>query len=53
MNQGRKKTDLLYCKIKNLKATGRQTDSGFVVLKGSEAVLDERPSTQNINMLPI
>ena len=42
----KKKSDLLYCKIKNLKATGRQTDSGFVVLKGSEAVLDERPSTQ-------
>lgn len=42
----KKKSDLLYCKIKNLKATGRQTDSGFVVLKGSEAVLTERPSTQ-------
>lgn len=40
------KSNLLYCKIKNLKATGRQTDSGFVVLKGSEAVLTERPSTQ-------
>ena len=42
----KKKSDLLYCKIKDLKAKGRQTDSGFVVLKGSEAVLDERPSTQ-------
>ena len=42
----RKKSNLLYCTIKNLKATGRQTDSGFVVLKGSEAVLEERPSTQ-------
>lgn len=41
-----KKADLLYCEIKNLKANGRQTDSGFVVLKGSEAVLKERPSTQ-------
>lgn len=41
-----KKTDLLFCEIKGLKATGRQTDNGFVVLKGSEAVLEERPSTQ-------
>lgn len=42
----RKKSNLLYCEIKNLKATGRLTDSGFVVMKSSEAVLDERPSTQ-------
>ena len=41
-----KKSDLLYCEIKGLKASGRQTDNGFVVLKGSEAVLEERPSTQ-------
>jgi hypothetical protein len=41
-----KKTDLLFCEIKGLRATGRQTDNGFVVLKGSEAVLQERPSTQ-------
>jgi hypothetical protein len=41
-----KKANLLYCVIKNLKAIGRQTDNGFVVLKGSEAVLKERPSTQ-------
>jgi len=40
------KQDLLYCKIKNVSATGRQTDGGFVVLKGSQAVLEERPSTQ-------
>ncbi len=40
-----KKTDLLFCEIKGVKATGRQTDNGFVVLKGSEAVLQERPST--------
>jgi len=39
-------TDLLICEIKGLKATGRRTESGFVVLKGSEAVLKERPSTQ-------
>lgn len=41
-----KKSDLLFCEIKNLKATGRQTDNGLVVLKDSEAVLEERPSTQ-------
>ena len=41
-----KKSDLLYCEIKGLKASGRITDNGFVVLKGSEAVLAERPSTQ-------
>jgi len=41
-----KKSDLLYCEIKNLKATGRLTDNGFVVLKDSGAVLKERPSTQ-------
>jgi hypothetical protein len=40
------KVGLLYCEIKGLKATGRQTDSGFVVLEGSEAVLEERPSTK-------
>jgi len=38
--------DLLFCEIKGLKASGRQTENGFVVLKGSEAVLKERPSTQ-------
>jgi hypothetical protein len=41
-----KKSDLLFCEIKNIKAAGRQTDNGLVVLKGSEAVLEERPSTQ-------
>jgi hypothetical protein len=40
------KAPLLSCVIKGCKATGRQTDNGFVVLKGSEAVLNERPSTQ-------
>lgn len=40
-----KKSNLLFCEIKGLKATGRQTENGFVVLKGSEAVLEERPST--------
>jgi hypothetical protein len=38
--------DVLFCEIKGVKARGRQTDNGFAVLKGSEAVLKERPSTQ-------
>jgi hypothetical protein len=41
-----KKSDILFCEIKGLKASGRQTENGFVVLKGSEAVLKERPSTE-------
>jgi hypothetical protein len=41
-----KKTDILFCNTKGIKASGRQTESGFVVLKGSEAVLKERPSTK-------
>jgi len=41
-----RRTDLLFCEIKGFKARGRQTDNGFAVLKGSEAVLEERPSTQ-------
>ena len=40
------KSDLLYCEIKNVRATGKQTENGFVVLMDSEAVLDVRPSTQ-------
>ena len=39
------KANQLSCEIKGLKATGRQTENGFVVLRGSEAVLEERPST--------
>jgi hypothetical protein len=45
-HEATKKSDLLFCEIKNIKATGRQTDNGLVVLKGSEAVLEERPSTK-------
>ena len=40
-----RKPDLFYCEIKQVKATGRQSENGFVVLNGSEAVLEERPST--------
>ena len=38
--------DLLTCTIKKVKATGRPTENGFLVLKGSEAVLEERPSVK-------
>jgi len=41
-----KKEDLFFCGIKGVRATGHQTENGFVVLKRSEAVLKERPSTQ-------
>ena len=37
---------LLSCTIKNVRATGRSTENGFLVLKGSQAVLAERPSTR-------
>jgi hypothetical protein len=41
-----KKVDFLICEIKNVKAMGRPSDNGFLVLKGSEAVLEERPSVR-------
>jgi hypothetical protein len=40
------KSTLLSCTIKKVKATGRPTENGFLVLKGSEAVLVERPSVK-------
>ena len=38
------KKQILVCEIKGLKATGYPTPTGFVVLKGSQAVLKERAS---------
>jgi hypothetical protein len=38
--------EMLYCEIKGLKARGRLTPNGFLVLKGSQAVLKERASSQ-------
>lgn len=38
------KKNVLFCEIKGLKATGTQSATGFVVFKGSQAVLDERPA---------
>lgn len=43
---GTRKSDLLVCTMKGVEARGRQTEKGFVVTKGSEAVLKERPSTK-------
>jgi hypothetical protein len=37
---------LLTCKIKKIEAKGYLTPNGIVVLSGSKAVLDERPSTK-------
>ena len=42
----RKAADLLTCTIKKLRAAGRLAENGFLVFKGSEAVLTERPSVK-------
>ena len=42
--EGSAEKKVLHCEIKGLKATGRLTPTGFVVLKGSHAVLKERAS---------
>ena len=42
--EGPAEKQILVCEIKGLKATGHLTPTGFVVLKGSEAVLKERAS---------
>ena len=39
--------DRLVCAIKGIEAFGKQTPSGFVVLKGSRAVLENRASAAN------
>lgn len=38
--------EILYCEIKGLKARGRLTPNGFLVLKGSQAVPKERASSK-------
>lgn len=40
------KKEILLCKIKNVTARGYQTPNGFIVLEGSQAVLEERSSAQ-------
>jgi hypothetical protein len=37
--------DVLLCEIKGIKARGHRIPNGFLVLKGSQAVLHERPSS--------
>ena len=37
--------DTLYCSIKGLQATGRVSDNGFVVFEGSQAVKEDRKSS--------
>lgn len=37
---------MLYCRIRGLVATGRRTAEGFIVYKGSQAVLAHRPSAK-------
>jgi hypothetical protein len=41
---GKTERELLFCEIKGLGATGHLTPTGFVVLKGSQAVMKERAS---------
>ena len=38
--------EMLYCEIKGLKARGHLSPNGFLVLKGSQAVLKERASVE-------
>lgn len=38
---------ILYCRIKGAEARGQRTPNGFVVFKGSTAVLKDRPSAQS------
>lgn len=40
------KKEILFCKIKGVTAKGYQTPNGFIVLEGSQAVLEERSSAQ-------
>ena len=42
--EGRSEQEILLCEIKGLRATGRLIPAGLLVLKGSQAVLDVRPS---------
>jgi len=46
MPKGETEKHVLVCQIKGLRATGHPTPTGFVVLKGSQAVLEERASAQ-------
>jgi hypothetical protein len=38
---------ILFCRLKGAEARGQRTANGFVVFKGSTAVLEERPSAES------
>jgi hypothetical protein len=38
---------VLYCRIKGAEGRGQRTANGFVIFRGSTAVLEERPSAEN------
>ena len=38
--------EVLLCEIKGIKARGHRIPNGFLILKGSQAVLQERPSSE-------
>jgi predicted type IV restriction endonuclease len=38
---------VLFCRIKGAEARGQRTANGFVILQGSTAVLEERPSAES------
>lgn len=44
--EGKSEHEILFCEIKGLRATGRLTPGGLLVLEGSHAVLKERPSAE-------
>lgn len=46
ISTGREEHPALICEIKGLVARGNRTPDGFVVLSGSQAVLEDRPSAQ-------
>ena len=46
VSAGVAKKELLVCAIKGHEASGHRTPNGFLVLKGSQAVLKERPSSR-------
>jgi len=43
--EGESETQILYCEIKGINAKGQLTPNGFVIFAGSQAVINERPST--------
>ncbi|MFC1942529.1 GIY-YIG nuclease family protein [Chloroflexota bacterium] len=44
-------TELFYCTIKTLSAKGKRSPNGFMVFKGSQAVLGHRPSAKTIRII--